>query len=58
MTQLNEVRTMYANDFNPIQIKIEKNRGNFGVWQLPLVNHIGPECMNDNGFQTFEVGED
>lgn len=58
MIQLNELRTMYGDDFNVSKIKIEKSRENFGVWLLPLFNHLGPKCTNGNDFQTFEVEED
>lgn len=31
-------------------MKSEKGRENFGVWQLPLFNHVEPECQNYDNF--------
>lgn len=35
--------------------KIEWGKENFGIWHLPLFNHLKPEGMKNNDFKAFKV---
>lgn len=54
MTGVNVCRWIMGHE--PDEMKI--GRENFGVWQLPLFNHLKPECRNGDNFWAFEAEED
>lgn len=39
-------------------MSIVKGGVNFGVWQMPLFNILGPECTDNNSFWTIKVEGD